>query len=239
MFDPSSYDNPTPLALADSSRDVLPRGEGAGCRLLFLEFTRQIKTQLCAQAPSPLAQHLDASCIESNSIACSAEKILYREKANILEMMVPFLWFLLNGLGVCAESSVIPKTSLADDSLGYKWWIPIEAYKTGEMQKRSKRLILSRQEDVLPTSSMIKTLEPTLQTPLLTKKKSNRNAKKKTTLNGKDESNKGPFNIADAALCSELRLDDKGWYYSWYPKSNTSLIGITRDGYPNYQSQVR
>ncbi|GFY74875.1 hypothetical protein TNIN_362631 [Trichonephila inaurata madagascariensis] len=102
------------------------------------------------------------------------------------------------------------------------------------MQKRSKRLILSRQEDVLPTSSIIKTLEPTLQTPLLTKKKGNRNAKKKATLNGKDESNKicilmlsnsclqlnvfrhlisirfrGPFNIADTALCSELRLDDK------------------------------
>ncbi|GFV21418.1 hypothetical protein TNCV_2371751 [Trichonephila clavipes] len=26
MFDPSSFANPTPLALADTSRDVLPRG---------------------------------------------------------------------------------------------------------------------------------------------------------------------------------------------------------------------
>ncbi|GFX44085.1 hypothetical protein TNCV_4118811 [Trichonephila clavipes] len=26
MFDSSSYDNPTPLARADASRDVLPRG---------------------------------------------------------------------------------------------------------------------------------------------------------------------------------------------------------------------
>ncbi|GFT87032.1 uncharacterized protein NPIL_612031 [Nephila pilipes] len=112
------------------------------------------------------------------------------EKANILEMMVPFLWFLLNGLGVTAESSVIPRTSLADDSLGYKWWIPIDAFKTEEMQKRSKRLILSRQEDALPTSSITKTLEPTPQTPLLSKKKGNRNTKKKATLNGKDESNK-------------------------------------------------
>ncbi|GFX94773.1 hypothetical protein TNCV_1636351 [Trichonephila clavipes] len=27
MFDPSSFGNPTPLAHADASRDVLPRGE--------------------------------------------------------------------------------------------------------------------------------------------------------------------------------------------------------------------
>ncbi|CAL1273635.1 unnamed protein product [Larinioides sclopetarius] len=101
-------------------------------------------------------------------------------------MVVPFLWLLLNGLGVYAESSIIPAAQLSDDPLGYKWWIPIDTYQTEEMQKRSKRLILSRQEDLLPTSN----IEPTAQTPLLTKKKGNRNSKKKSAMNGKDESDK-------------------------------------------------
>ncbi|GFX61620.1 hypothetical protein TNCV_5111071 [Trichonephila clavipes] len=34
MYDPSSFANPTPLAHADTSRDVLPRG-GLGTKLTF------------------------------------------------------------------------------------------------------------------------------------------------------------------------------------------------------------
>ncbi|KAF8784403.1 uncharacterized protein LOC129958168 [Argiope bruennichi] len=101
-------------------------------------------------------------------------------------MVVPFLWLLLNGLGVYAESSIIPTTHLSDDPLGYKWWIPLDSYQTEEMQKRSKRLILSRQEDLLSTPN----IEPTVQTPLLTKKKGNRNSRKKNVGNGKDEFDK-------------------------------------------------
>ncbi|GFV28725.1 hypothetical protein TNCV_3986751 [Trichonephila clavipes] len=36
MFDSSSYDNPTPLAHADASRDVFPRGGGADSRIGYL-----------------------------------------------------------------------------------------------------------------------------------------------------------------------------------------------------------
>ncbi|GFY30312.1 hypothetical protein TNCV_4065631 [Trichonephila clavipes] len=36
MFDSSSYDNPTPLAHADTSRDVLPREGISQCGLTFL-----------------------------------------------------------------------------------------------------------------------------------------------------------------------------------------------------------
>ncbi|GFW48213.1 hypothetical protein TNCV_2382971 [Trichonephila clavipes] len=36
MFHPSSFADPTPLAHADTSRDVLPRGGGRGSRVVYL-----------------------------------------------------------------------------------------------------------------------------------------------------------------------------------------------------------
>ncbi|GIY74447.1 uncharacterized protein CDAR_100621 [Caerostris darwini] len=114
----------------------------------------------------------------------------YKGKPNILTMMVPILWFILNGIGTCAESTVIPSPPISNDSPGYNWWIPLDNYKAEEIQKRTKRLILARQEDLLPTSNILKTFEPTAQPVLLGKKKGNRNSKKKSLMNGKHESNK-------------------------------------------------
>ncbi|GFW94562.1 HTH_Tnp_Tc3_2 domain-containing protein [Trichonephila clavipes] len=63
MFDPSSYVNPTPLAHADVSRDVLPRGEMDGFRHLicgkFVYKNEWILDKTTLNTPK-IVRHLDA-----------------------------------------------------------------------------------------------------------------------------------------------------------------------------------
>ncbi|GFU14587.1 hypothetical protein TNCV_406441 [Trichonephila clavipes] len=56
MFDPSSFANPTPLAHADTSRDVLPKG--------VLHYVLPLHHEDDEEAVSPLPTHLVVQNIE-------------------------------------------------------------------------------------------------------------------------------------------------------------------------------
>ncbi|KAG8198198.1 hypothetical protein JTE90_015296 [Oedothorax gibbosus] len=102
-------------------------------------------------------------------------------------MVIPLIWFVLNGVGIYVEGALISKALSSDTSHGNNWWIPIETGGDGEIYKRYKRLIVPRHDEILAPN--VATAQSTAQTPTAIKKKV-KNSKKKGGVSGKDDPSK-------------------------------------------------
>ncbi|XP_035224465.1 uncharacterized protein LOC118197095 [Stegodyphus dumicola] len=114
------------------------------------------------------------------------------------------LWLLLNGLGFFVESSFLPTADQLDSTIGYKW-ISSEMHIPEASHKRNKRLIIPRHEVVLRTSNFTKAEDIPTPIPQLQQKsrrKGNRNSKRRGSISGKEDAIKSHklFTGADRKL---------------------------------------
>ncbi|XP_015923911.1 uncharacterized protein [Parasteatoda tepidariorum] len=68
------------------------------------------------------------------------------------------LWLLLDGIGLCFLNSAVGQSNNLDAYKEYKWWIHSHLTFPEEINRRNKRLIISR-PDVIPSSNNPKIFE--------------------------------------------------------------------------------